>query len=231
MFWRFKTKEKNFWDSANFKRVQDRSIVSSIKPEFDGRFFVDFTCCVRVMNKKLFLFWFAELKEQFQVHNLYKTRWSKKICGQTLVQIEGWNWIVLYSFSCKNIDFQPLKYVLTFKQLICNFLETCYWSVGFVIHCAAEETESLFSLSLQNKRTCNSTVDNLLILLGQQQQKNERSSREKRAHLRAMMLPDQRLYKKFESGGGATVCWIGVLCKHFLVIKMQHWNKCLSSLL
>ena len=58
-------------------------------------------------------------------------------------------------------------------------------------------------LFLQNKRTCNSTVDNLLILLGQLQQKNERSSREKRAHLRAMMLPDQRLCKEFESGGGA----------------------------
>ena len=28
-----------------------------------------------------------------------------------------------------------------------------------------------------------------------------------------------------------TVCWNGVLCGHFLGIKMQHWNKCLSSLL
>ena len=31
--------------------------------------------------------------------------------------------------------------------------------------------------------------------------------------------------------GGATVCWNGFLWGHFLGIKMQHWNKCLSSLL
>ena len=28
-----------------------------------------------------------------------------------------------------------------------------------------------------------------------------------------------------------TVCWDGVLRGHFLRIKMQHWNKCLSSFL
>ena len=28
-----------------------------------------------------------------------------------------------------------------------------------------------------------------------------------------------------------TVCWNGVLCGHFLGIKIQHWNKCLSSTL
>ena len=31
--------------------------------------------------------------------------------------------------------------------------------------------------------------------------------------------------------GGGTVCWSGVLRGHFLGIKMQHWNKWLSSLL
>ena len=35
-----------------------------------------FTHFVRFTNKKLFLFWFAELPEQFQVHNSYKTRES-----------------------------------------------------------------------------------------------------------------------------------------------------------
>ena len=29
----------------------------------------------------------------------------------------------------------------------------------------------------------------------------------------------------------STVCWNGVLGRHFLGIKMEHWNKCLSSLL
>ena len=32
-------------------------------------------------------------------------------------------------------------------------------------------------------------------------------------------------------GGGGTVCWNGVLRGHFLGIRMQHWKKCLSSLL
>ena len=27
------------------------------------------------------------------------------------------------------------------------------------------------------------------------------------------------------------MCWSGVLCKHFLRIKMQHWNKCLTELI
>ena len=31
--------------------------------------------------------------------------------------------------------------------------------------------------------------------------------------------------------GGGTLCWNGVLGGHFLGIKMQYWNKCLSSLL
>ena len=31
--------------------------------------------------------------------------------------------------------------------------------------------------------------------------------------------------------GSSTVRWNGVLRKHFLGIKMQHWNKCLSSFL
>ena len=39
-----------------------------------------------------------------------------------------------------------------------------------------------------------------------------------------------RLVNPISTGVG-TVCWNGVLLGHFLVIKMQHWNKCLSSLL
>ena len=30
-------------------------------------------------------------------------------------------------------------------------------------------------------------------------------------------------------GVGGTVCWNGVLHGHFLGIKMQHWNECLST--
>ena len=37
-----------------------------------------FLCFVQVANVKLFLFCFAELAEQFQVNNLYKTRKSTK---------------------------------------------------------------------------------------------------------------------------------------------------------
>ena len=35
-------------------------------------------CFVQVVKVKWLLFWFAELAEQFQVHNLYKTRKSAK---------------------------------------------------------------------------------------------------------------------------------------------------------
>ena len=34
-----------------------------------------------------------------------------------------------------------------------------------------------------------------------------------------------------ENPEGGTVCWYGVLRGHFLGIKMQYWNKCLSSFL
>ena len=48
--------------------TQDRSINSSIKPKCDNWFFVD----LYTTRCKLFLFWFVELEEQFQVHKLYK---------------------------------------------------------------------------------------------------------------------------------------------------------------
>ena len=70
----------NFLSSVSvlMNRIQDRSIGFSIKPEFDNQLFVDFAHFVQVANNKLFLFWFAELEEQLQVHNLCKTRKSIK---------------------------------------------------------------------------------------------------------------------------------------------------------
>ena len=52
------------------KIIRDRSIDSAIKPKFVNQFFV--------ANLRLFLFWFAELTEQFQVNNLYEPHKSTK---------------------------------------------------------------------------------------------------------------------------------------------------------
>jgi hypothetical protein len=82
------------------KRIRDISIVYSIKPQFDHSFF--FICWfmffVQIENLKLFLFWFAELAEQFHVHNLYKRRKSTKNWFSNFGFIYG---SVSYSFSCK----------------------------------------------------------------------------------------------------------------------------------
>ena len=69
------------------KRIQDRFIVSSIKPKFGDWFFDDFkTCLVQITNMKLFFTWITELAEQFQV--VKKTQKSTKIGCQILTELK-----------------------------------------------------------------------------------------------------------------------------------------------
>ena len=47
-----------------------------------------------MMNVKLFLFRFAELAEQSQIRNLYKTMWQ--LCAATMSWVRRWVELVVY---------------------------------------------------------------------------------------------------------------------------------------
>ena len=72
-----------------------------------------FTCFVQVVNMKLFLIWFVELVEQFQLPNLYKTRKSTKNWSSNFGLIEE-----IMDLSCILLAV-PLKIVTTLKPKNC----------------------------------------------------------------------------------------------------------------
>ena len=56
------------------KRIQDRSTVSSIKPNFDDQFFVDFSVLYKLRPRNYFDFELKNWQNNFRFTNLYKTR-------------------------------------------------------------------------------------------------------------------------------------------------------------
>ena len=85
------------------KRIQDRSIVSSIKPKFEKQFFlgliVFFTNCEHKIV--IVLIWFAETVEQFSASQLSWTHLNRQRNSCQIL----YNWSnygsVLYAFSSK----------------------------------------------------------------------------------------------------------------------------------
>ena len=67
---------QNWSDILNKQKEYEKEPVSSIKPQFDNQIFVDLWFLYKLWTWNCFCF--AELAEQFQVHNLYKTRKSTK---------------------------------------------------------------------------------------------------------------------------------------------------------
>ena len=84
-----------------------RSMVSPIKSLMTDSLFI----CVFCTSCKLLLFWFAELEEQFQVLNLYKTVNSQRIIQQILVFFDE-----IMKLSCILLDVQNKNYKIKNKK-------------------------------------------------------------------------------------------------------------------
>ena len=91
----FRCHKKAFWNRMNYQKlneVETDLYFLQKNHNLTVDIFFWFMCFEQILNIKLFFLWFAELREQFQVRNLYKTLNSTK------------NWLSNFSKIEQNIN-------------------------------------------------------------------------------------------------------------------------------